>query len=225
MRVAAVSRHPAARVGDNEVLQRFVSSAIHVSSGVCTGRLWSGVRDVRGDGRACRCGSGAVGQGADGVHVDVPHHLGAAGRVVGLHDLDRQLPGGQARRSGRSCAGAALVEVHGRDVCGGRGHRHGVELRVRSVVAAVHGPVGRGVRCALRLRGFVLLHRGDLRCDLHLRLAPAEAVGALLDRCSDRAGRDLRERVGGRGECVDERTVGLHAGCRRQRGRRRPATK
>ena len=41
----------------------------------------------------------------------------------------------------------------------------------------------------------------------------------------DRARRDLRKRVGGRGQRVDERTVGLHAERRRQRGRRRPATR
>ena len=184
-----------------------------------------GGRDVRRDSRARRCGSGPVGPGADGVHLDVPHHPGAARRVVGLHDLDRQLPGGQARRPGRADAGPALVEVHGRDVRGGRGDRHRAELRVRPAVAAVHGPVGCGVRGAVRVRGFVLLHRGDLRRDLHLRLAPAEAVGALLDRCSHRPRRDLRQRVGGRGQRVDERTVGLHAECRGHRGRGRPATR
>ena len=48
-----------------------------------------------------------------------------------------------------------------------------LSLRVRAALAAVHGPVGRGVRRAVRLRGAVLLHRGDLRLDLHLRLAAA----------------------------------------------------
>ena len=38
----------------------------------------------------------------------------------------------------------------------------------------------------------------------------------------DRPGRDLRKRVGGRGQRVDERAVGLHAERRRRRGRRRP---
>ena len=51
------------------------------------------------------------------------------------------------------------------------------------------GQWGAGVRRAVRLRRPVLLHRGDLRLDLHLRLEAAEAVDALLDRCADRARR------------------------------------
>ena len=41
----------------------------------------------------------------------------------------------------------------------------------------------------------------------------------------DRPRRDPRKRVGGRGQRVDERTVGLHAECRGHRGRGRPATR
>ena len=82
------------------------------------------------------------------------------------------------------------------------------------------GAVGRGVRRPVRVRGAVLLHRGDLRRDLHLRLAPAETVGALLDRRADRHRRRLRLDLGGRGERVDERAGRLHAELERQ-GRRR----
>ena len=57
-----------------------------------------------------------------------------------------------------------------------------LSLRVRAAVAEVHGPVGRGVRGAVRVRGDLLLHRGGLHLDLHLRVAAAEAVGPLLDR-------------------------------------------
>ena len=53
----------------------------------------------------------------------------------------------------------------------------------------VHGPVGRRVRHPVRVRGALLLPRGDLHLDLHLRLAAAEALGALLDRRPGRARR------------------------------------
>ena len=65
-------------------------------------------------------------------------HMVIAAYVVG-DDPDRQLPGHQARRPGRDAARPALVEVHGRDVRGGRGHRDRADLRVRPAVAAVHG--------------------------------------------------------------------------------------
>ena len=45
---------------------------------------------------------GAVGALADGVHARVPHHPGAARRVVGVHGADRQLPRDQARRRRRA---------------------------------------------------------------------------------------------------------------------------
>ena len=49
-----------------------------------------------------------------------------------------------------------------------------LSLRVRPAVAQVHGPVGRGVRGPVRVRGHLLLHRGGLHLHLHLRLAPAK---------------------------------------------------
>ena len=72
----------------------------------------------------------------------------------------------------------------------------------------------------VRVRGAVLLHRGDLRRDLHLRLAPAEAVAALLDRRAGRDRRHRRQRLGRRRELVDERALRLHA----ELGRARSST-
>ena len=54
---------------------------------------------------------------------------------------------------------------------------------------AFTGRFGDGLRGAVRDRGDLLLPRGDLHRDLHLRLEAAVAVGALLD---GRADRDLR---------------------------------
>ena len=44
------------------------------------------------------------------------------------------------------------------------------------------GQWGEAFGVPFTIEGPVLLHRGDLRRDLHLRLATAEAVAALLDR-------------------------------------------
>ena len=49
--------------------------------------------------------------------------------------LDRQLPRDQEGRRRRAAARAAVVEVHGGDVRGRRGHRHGAHVRVRAAVA------------------------------------------------------------------------------------------
>jgi cytochrome d ubiquinol oxidase subunit I len=57
------------------------------------------------------------------------------------------------------------------------------------------GQWGRGLRGAVRLRGDLLLHRGGLHLDLHLRVAPAEAVGPLLDRRADRGRGHLRQHL------------------------------
>ena len=171
---------------------------------------------------AVRHRSGAVGPVADGLHPGVPHHPGAAGGVVVGDDPDRQLPRHQARRPRRDAAGAALVEVHGGHLRRRGRDRHRALLRVRPAVAQVHGPVGRGVRGPVRLRGHLLLHRGGLHLDLHLRLAPAEAVGPLLDRGADRDRRHLRQHLGGGGQRLDELPSGRHPRLGRQRDRRRP---
>ena len=51
---------------------------------------------------------------------------------------------------------------------------------------AFTGPLRRGLRRPLRDRGHLLLPRGDLHRDLHLRLGAPVAVGALLDGRPDR---------------------------------------
>ena len=126
------------------------------------------------------------------------------------------------RRRRRHAARAALVEVHGGDLRGRCGDGNGSLVRVRPAVAAVHGAMGRGVRRAVRVRGSVLLRRGRLHLDLHLRLAAAQAVATLLDRRADRRRRHLRQRLGGGRQRVDELTRGCDAGHRRQRRGRRP---
>ena len=77
------------------------------------------------------------------------------------------------------------------------------------------GRFGAGVRRAVRDRGDLLLPRGDLRRDLHLRLGAAAAVDALLGRRADRDLRDRRGVLGGGGELVDEPAAGLLAHDRR----------
>ena len=76
---------------------------------------------------------------------------------------------------------------------------------------AFTGRFGAGLRGAVRDRGPLLLPRGDLHRDLHLRLELPLAVGAFL---VGRAGRDQRHRrrlLGGRGELVDEPAAGVLA--------------
>ena len=46
------------------------------------------------------------------------------------------------------------------------------------------GQWGEAFGVPVRLRGDLLLHRGDLHLHLHLRLAAAEALGPLLDGCA-----------------------------------------
>ena len=101
----------------------------------------------------------------------------------------------------------------------------GAHVRVRAALADLHGSLRRRLRHPVHDRRPVLLHRGDLPRDLHLRLEAPEAVAALLDRRPHRDRGDRRHRVGGRGERVDERTIRIHAelggqGRRRQPGRR-----
>ena len=108
-------------------------------------------------------------------------------------------------------ARAALVEGGGGDVRGRRRDRDRPLLRVRAALAGVHRTLRRGVRRAVRDRGALLLPRGDLHRDLHLRLEAPLAVGPLLD---GGAGRDRgpRRRVLGRGrELVDEPASGVLA--------------
>ena len=165
---------------------------------------------------------GAVGARPDGVHPRLSHHPRAARRVVGVHGPDRQLPRDQARRHRCAATGPALVQVHGGDVRRRRCHRHGSVVRVRAAVAAVHGAMGGGLRCSVRLRRDLLLHRGDLHLDLHLRLAAPVAVGSLLDWRPRRAHRHPRQRLGRRRQRLDELAGGIHPQQRWRGDRRRP---
>ena len=119
------------------------------------------------------------------------------------------------RRRGRAAARAALVEGGGGHVRGRRRDGHRAVVRVRAAVAGVHRALRRGLRRAVRDRGHLLLPRGDLHRDLHLRLEAPGAVDALL---VGRAGRDhgpRRRVLGRRRELVDEPAAGLLADDRR----------
>ena len=122
-------------------------------------------------------------------------------------------------------AGAALVEGDGGHLRRRRRHRHRAQLRVRPALAAVHGALRRRLRHRLRDRGDLLLHRGDLPRDLHLRLEAARRLGALLVRGADGDHRHRRRLLGRRRQRLDEPAAGLHPRRRRQGGRHRPAAR
>ena len=142
--------------------------------------------------------------------------LASLGRGVPGDDADRQLPRPAPRRRRRAAARPALVEGGGGDVRGRRGDRHRAVVRVRPAVAGVHRPLRRGLRRPVRDRGDLLLPRGDLRRDLHLRLEAADAVDALLGRRADRDHRPRRRVLGRRRQLVDEPAAGLLADDRRR---------
>ncbi len=114
---------------------------------------------------------------ADGVHARLPHRPLLPRRRPAGDDPHRQLVRAEARRRRRDAAGAALVEGDGRHLRGRRRHRHRAQLRVRPALAELHGALRRRLRDRLRGRGDLLLHRGDLPRDLHLRLEAARAAG------------------------------------------------
>ena len=120
-------------------------------------------------------------------------------------------------------AGAALVEGDGGDLRRRRGHRDRAQLRVRAALAAVHGPLRLHLRDRLRDRGDLLLRRGDLPGDLHLRLEAARRLGPLLVGGADGDHRDRRRLLGRRRQRLDEPAAGLHPERRRQGDRHRPA--
>ena len=88
---------------------------------------------------------------------------------------------------------------------------HGALVRDGPALAEVHGALGRRLRHRLRDRGDLLLHRGDLHRDLHLRLEAARGLEALLDRRADRDRRHRRRLQRRRGQLVDEPAAGLRA--------------
>ena len=76
---------------------------------------------------------------------------------------------------------------------------------------AFTGPLRRGLRGPVRDRGHLLLPRGDLHRDLHLRLEAPVGLGALLDRRADRDHGHRGRVLGGRRQLLDEPAAGLHA--------------
>ena len=142
---------------------------------------------------------------------------GAAG-----DDPGRQLHRPQTPRRRRDRAGQTLVESDGGHLRGRRRHRHRPDLRVRPALARVHGPLRRRLRDRLRDRGDLLLPRGDLPRDLHLRLEAAQRLGPLLVRGADVHHRDRRRLRRRRRQLLDEPAAGLHPRRRRQGRRHRP---
>ncbi len=147
----------------------------------------------------------------DGVHARLPHHpLVARSRAAG-DDADRELPGPAPWRCRRVEARTALVEGGRGDLRGRSRDRDRALVRVRAPLAGVHRALRLGLRSALCDRGDLLLPRGDLHRDLHLRLEAPVAVGPLLDRRSGRDHRSRRGIFGRRRELVDEPAAGLLA--------------
>ena len=181
----------------------------------CTRERRSGHRAVASGGR-----QPARGARADGVHARLPHHHRLRRRGAARDDADRRVPGPASRGRGRPRPGEALVEGRGGPVRGRRRHRHRDLVRDGAALASFHGAVRRRLRHRVRDRGHLLLHRGDLHRDLHLRLEADPGLGPLLDRRADRHRRDRRRLQRRRRELLDEPAAGLPARLGRQRHRR-----
>ena len=102
----------------------------------------------------------------------------------------------------------------------GRHHGHDPQLRDGAAVAQLHGHLRRRLRPRLRHRGLLVLPRGDLHRDLHLRLGPPVAARAHAQRAADRLHRLHRLVDGHRRQRVDEPPGGLSP--RPRRGGRHP---
>ncbi len=147
--------------------------------------------------------------------------LACARRGAARDDPRRQLHRAEKGRPRRDRAGPALVEGDGRHLRRRRRHRHRPLLRVRPALAALHGTLRRRLRHRLRDRGALLLPRGDLPRDLHLRLEAPAAVGPLLGGRADVRLRDRRRLLRRRRQLLDEPAAGLRARRRRQGHRSR----
>ena len=181
-----------------------------------------GLEVARGPELAAVLGARAGAQ-PDGVHPRVPHHPGVPRRRLPGDDADRQLPGIAHATTRSRSAGAALVEGRGGALRRRRRHRHRAVVRVRPAVAGVHRSLRRRVRGRVRDRGDLLLHRGDLHGDLHLRLEAPVGVGALLDRRPGRHRWARRRLLGRRRQLVDEPAGWIQDRLQRAGHRRRPA--
>src|SRR4051794_7375886 len=199
-------------------LQRFATVARATRSRICGPTAIRASRWSWCDRDRCRPAGLESRGGAepDGIHARVPHHPRVAGRRVPGDHADRELPRSAPWRRRRAATRPALVEGRRRDVRGRRRDGHGAVVRVRPAVAGVHRAVRRGLRRPVRDRGDLLLPRGDLRRDLHLRMAAAGAVDALLGRRADRDHGARRRLLGRRRQLVDEPAAGLLADERRR---------
>ena len=115
-----------------------------------------------------------------------------------------------------------LGQGDGRAVRGRRRVRHPAVLRDGHPVARADGALRRGVRLPVRAGGLRLLHRGDLRRDLPLRLGPHVAAGAHAQRDADDHFRRGRGVLRDRRERVDEQPDRVRLDAGRPGGRRRP---
>ena len=139
----------------------------------------------------------------DGVHPGIPHRAGLSRRRPADVRADRQRHRPAATRSGGAPAGPSVVDGDGGDVRRRRRHGHGPVVRDGPPLARADGPVRRRLRAAVRGRGPVLLPRGDLHRDLHLRLAPALAARTC-SAASPPAIAASADVLGRRGERLDE---------------------
>ena len=148
-------------------------------------------------------------------------HIVLACLGVGLptHRPDRKRDRPSARGSSGAPARAAMVDRDGRDLCRWRRDRDGAVVRDGPALAGPHGPLRRCLRDPVRDRGAVLLPRGDLHRDLHLRLATSLARTPSPVGAAGRAGGDRGNVLRGRREQLDEPAIGLR-GRRHGKGRR-----
>ncbi len=100
------------------------------------------------------------------------------------------------------------------------GHRNRPVVRDGATVARTDAHLRLGAGRAVRVRGDLLLPRGDLHRHLLVRMAAPPRLDALLDGYPDRAHRPRGRGRGDGGELLDELTGRVHAEPRAGRGGR-----
>ena len=163
---------------------------------------------------------------ADGVHARLPHRPLLPRRRAAGDDPDRQLHRA-ANAATRTRCELARRWSKAMAVTFAVGAVTGTVLSFEFGLLwpRLHGPLRRRLRDRLRDRGDLLLHRGDLPRDLHLRLEAAQRLGPLLVRGADGDHRHRRRLLGRRRQRLDEPAAGLHPRRRRQGRRHRPAAR
>ena len=111
-----------------------------------------------------------------------------------------------------------MVAGDGRSGRRRRGDGNRPVVRDGAAVARAHADIRRGTRRAVRLRGDLLLPRGDLHRHLLVRMAAPAGLDALLDGYPDRPHRPRGRRRGDGGELLDEPAGRVHAQPRAGRG-------